>query len=160
MLHGRDLLKQFWYPVDGTKNSYLLTEFSNSIFIIFFKSILALNLPSGLFWFKNFFCPPDVKRPNFFRDFTHWTSTKAPTWTSFRAYSTSRSQPAFYHIGKLNLCSKTDIHKIAWIYDCTAMSLWWTSLEDICQGILFYSIWWPATCNFIKQDTYLGSHNI
>ena len=150
----------YWSNSGRWHKKFWSSEFSNSIFIIFFKAYwhwTCLQVCSNL---RYFFCPPDVKRPNFFRDFAHWTSTKAPMWTSFRAYSTSRSPPAFYHIGKLNLCSKTDISKIAWIYACTAMSLWWTSLEDICQGILFYSIWWPATCNFIKQDTYLGSHKI
>ena len=46
----------------------------------------------------------------------HEPLTKAPPWICCRAYSTSlRSSPAFYNIQKLNLSSKTDISKTAWI---------------------------------------------
>ena len=48
--------------------------------------------------------------------FTPWIATKAPPWTLCGDYRTLRPPPAFYNIQKLNLCSKTDISKTAWIY--------------------------------------------
>ena len=44
-----------------------------------------------------------------------WKWLKAPPWTSCRAYSASRPPPAFDNVQKLNLCSKTNISKTAWI---------------------------------------------
>ena len=50
---------------------------------------------------------------------------RPPPWSPSRtrcgAYSTSRPAPAFYNIRKLNLCSKTDISKTAWINVWTGM---------------------------------------
>ena len=44
-----------------------------------------------------------------------WNQTRAPSWTCCVAYSTSRPPTAFYNIQKLNLCSKTNIKKTAWV---------------------------------------------
>ena len=41
--------------------------------------------------------------------------TKALPWTRCGAFSTTRRPPAFYNTRKLNLRSKTDISKTAWI---------------------------------------------
>ena len=128
-----DLSKQYWCPLDGTKNSNLLIEFSNSISIqLYFKAFWHWTYVQntltyiGSFSFKLFICPPDVKKPKFFRDFTPWTPTKAPPWTRCRAYSTLRPSPAFCNIWKSNLSSITDISKIAWINPCWGMAkmLW------------------------------------
>ena len=43
---------------------------------------------------------------------------RAPPRTRCGAYSTSRPPPAFYNIQKLNLYSKTNISKTAWINSC------------------------------------------
>ena len=70
---NRDLSKQFWYPLDGTKNS---NSNSNSIFINFILKHVGIELAfkkinlQSFFYFKLFLCPTDVKRPKLFSDFT------------------------------------------------------------------------------------------
>ena len=117
----RDLSKQFWCPVDGTKKPNLLIEFSNSIFIKFyFKAYwcwTCIQNKSAYYVSSILSCLfPDVKRPTFFfRAFTPWTPTNDPSWACRGAFSTSSPPLAFYNFRKLNLCSKTDISKTAWI---------------------------------------------
>ena len=81
----------------------------------------------GVFYFKLFICPPDVKRPNFFRGFTTRNLTRALPWTQCRAYNTSRPPPAFYNNFVIIFHeiehSKTqslfkNFSKIAWINAC------------------------------------------
>ena len=75
---------------------------------ILFWSFLALKLRwKYFFYFKLFICPPDVKRPTSFRGYIPWTPA--------RVYSTLGASSAFYNIQKLNLTSKRDISKTAWI---------------------------------------------
>ena len=50
--------------------------------------------------------------------FTLWTPTKVLLWIFCGAYSTLRTSSTFYNIQKLNLTSKTDIGKTAWINPC------------------------------------------
>ena len=69
----------------------------------------------GFVYFKLFICPLDLKKPEVFRGFTPWTPTRAPPWTCYRAFNLRRPPRAFYNIQKFNLCSNTDISKIAWI---------------------------------------------
>ena len=78
-----------------------------------------------VFCFKLFICPSDIKRPKFFRSFIQRTPIRAPPCLSCSNYSTLRPSLAFYKIPKLNLCSKTDISKTAWI------NAWlWTKVSD------------------------------
>ena len=67
----RDLSKQFWCPVEGTKKPNLLIEFSNSIFIKFyFKAYwcwTCIQNKSAYYVSSILSCLfPDVKRPTFF----------------------------------------------------------------------------------------------
>ena len=73
----------------------------------------------SFFYFMLFICPPDVKRPRFF--ITPWNSTTAPPGACWGAFSTLEPSPAFYNIRKLNLRSKTDISKTAWINACSSV---------------------------------------
>ena len=78
----------------------------------FFSKYIGLL---GFFYFKLFICPSGVKKSKSFKGLTPWTSAKAPLWIRCWVY---RSSPAIYNIWKLNLSSKTDISRTAWIYPC------------------------------------------
>ena len=77
--------------------------------------VLEKKLAYIFFYFKLFLCPPDVKTLNFSRVLLSWTPTRAPAWIYCKAYRTLRPSLGFYSMQKLNLCSKTDISKTAWI---------------------------------------------
>ena len=58
------------------KKLNLLIEFSNSVFIfvfilkhIGFELAFRINYLRSLFYFKLFICPPDGRRPKYFRSF-------------------------------------------------------------------------------------------
>ena len=68
-----------------------------------------------------------------------------------QSYSTSRPPPTLYNVQKLNLCSKTDISKTAWINAWCDIPC----LAVIPQGCLSadlatdkYGIWKPKVHNF------------
>ena len=86
------------------------------------------------------------KRPKIFRVFISWTLIRGLPWTHCRAYSTSRPPTAFYNIWKLNLCSKTDISKTAWI------NAWWSVLMFVftLQGETLIKLlkFWPFSWKF------------
>ena len=98
-------------------------ECPNSIFIKFyFKAYWKLTcihnrLADSFFYFKLFICSPDVKRSNLFRDFIPPNPYQGFTMTQL--WSLQHLQipppPRFYTIQKLNLPSKRDISKTAWI---------------------------------------------
>ena len=118
----RDLSKQFWCLVDGTNNSNLLIEFFklNLHKILFILKHIG-NLHSeyisllGFFYFKLFICPPNVKRPKYFRDFTPWNPTRALSCTSRHLTAPQRPPLAFYNNQKPKICSKMSFSKTAWI---------------------------------------------
>ena len=83
--------------------------------------VLEKKLAYIFFYFKLFLCPPDVKTLNFSRVLLSWTPTRAPAWIYCKAYRTLRPSLGFYSMQKLNLCSKTDISKTAWINACQGM---------------------------------------
>ena len=60
--------------------------------------------------FKLFICPFALKRQKLFQVFT----PKLPPMFHHEALDLE-TQPAFYNIQKLDLCSKTEVSKTAWI---------------------------------------------
>ena len=105
------------------------TQSSNWVFKfdlhkMLFWSILALKLCLkyiyllGFLFNKLFIGPPDLKRPKSFIGLTPWTPTKALLGIHCQDYSTLTPWPAFYNTEKLNLSSKMDISKTAWINPC------------------------------------------
>ena len=105
------------------------TQSSNWVFKfdlhkIFFWIILALKLCLkyiyllGFLFNKPFIGPPDLKRPKSFIGLTPWTPTKVLLGIHCKDYSTLTPWPAFYNTEKLNLSSKMDISKTAWINPC------------------------------------------
>ena len=89
---------------------------------IFFLSILTLTLHSkqisllSFFCFKLFICPPDVKRPVFSGTFL---SELLPGFCHEQVVELS----TFYNIRKLNLFSKMDNSKTAWINACLLLKI-------------------------------------
>ena len=139
---GKEPLEPFWeilMAIQGFIQASLMSgtwhwkfnlwiEFLNSVLIKFYVlSIFGLNWHSklisllGFFYFKLFIYNPDVKRPIFFflgGGLYPSSTTRAPSWTCCWTYSTSRPPSPLYNIWKLNLFSKTDINKTAWINAC------------------------------------------
>ena len=111
------------------KKLNLLTEFSTQSskkFILkHIDTELAykINYLTKFLLFKLFICPPDVKRPKYFRSFTPETSPgfhHKPV-----AVLTAPGEPYlhFTTFKKHNLCSKTNISKTTWINVCRHISL-------------------------------------
>ena len=90
----------------------------------YFKACISIELTfkinflAKFLLFKLFIYPSALKRLKFFWDFTPQTLQR-----SAMKPLTSRPQPAFYYnIQKLDLCSKMDISKTAWINACIEYS--------------------------------------
>ena len=101
----------------------------------------------GIFYFKLFIFPPNIKRSIFFWGFTLWTYTRAPPRTHCVAYSTLRPPPSFYNIQKFNLCSKTGISKTAWISACIVIS-------DIFRRIFILVYWYKHPNSGAQKEKY------
>ena len=74
--HNQEFMQAVLRSVRRHKKSNLLTEFSNLIFTNFILKHVGIELTfkyinlQGFFYVKLSICPPDVKRPKCFRDFT------------------------------------------------------------------------------------------
>ena len=105
------------------KKLNLLIEFSDSIFIKFYLKHIGIQNKSvySFFYFQLFVCPPDVKRPKFFRSFKPPEPLPGSCHEPLVELKVpSDLPPTIYNNRKLNFCSKTDldIRENAWINAC------------------------------------------
>ena len=82
---------------------------------------------------------PEYKGQNLSEGLTLWIPTKALLWIRCQVCSTFWLSHAFYNIQKLNLSSKTDISKPAWIYP------WWMYVSFLITQVLKISCPWLST---------------
>ena len=113
----------------GRRHKKLFWVFKLNLHKVLFQSIWTLNMHLRwihLLGFLAIYLSSRYIKAKILKGFTLWTHTRAPSWTCCGALQhLSRPPPKFYNnfvivfheidIRKLNLCSKTDISKTAWI---------------------------------------------
>ena len=94
--------------------------------------------------------------PNFFKGFTPWTLNTALSWTHWGALQLQHPAPpppptplALYNIWKLDLCSKTDLSKTAWIMPVLLLVPVFLFIYQLCFQ-LARNIFHLFLCNFTQ----------
>ena len=131
----RDLSKQFWCPVDGQKYQktkktlfsdwfFKLSLHKISSFIKYFIKYIGAELACKLaykislqsfFNFKLFMCSLDAKRPKCFKVFIPLNPHQGTAMYSWWSLQYLETPTHILRLRKLDLSSKVDISKTAWI---------------------------------------------